>query len=419
VFKRRKQAIHARRLAMIRPAADGVTPRCRLFGLCGGCSLQELSLEGQRRAKHAMVLRDVAPGDDVRVHTPRGAGEGYGYRNKVELSFGVSRYLSEADHAEGLPIDGRFLGFHAPGRFDRVVDAERCELLPEGANKALSVVRAHALTDDAPPPYDVRSHEGYWRHLVLRHAVADDSLLIVLVTAPGDHTVTRALADALMAADLGTTKLVGIAHAVRDAVSDVARGEIVQTWGTPELSERLGDIAFRISPWAFFQTSTRGAEVLYDTVGEAVGEGGTLLDLYAGTGTIGLYLAHRHDGVLGVELVPEAVADAVANAERHGIANARYLAAKVEDVLDEVEGAPSPRRVVVDPPRPGLHPSVARTLARLDADVLVYVACKPSSLGRDKEILAEGGWRMTDLWTVDLFPQTGHVEAVARFVKDP
>lgn len=418
VFKRKKGALHARRTAMIRPPASYTTPPCPIFGLCGGCVLQEMSLEAQRAAKHARVVHDVL-GDavgDVQVHAPRGADAAYGYRNKVELSFGVKRYLSEADQAAGLPHGGRFLGFHAPGRFDRVVDAERCELVSDALNAVLAVVRSATLHADASPLYDPHRHAGGWRHLILRQGMATGQILVGLITTSEvPEAEVDALATAIHAAELPDgCRVVGVRWEVHDGVADVARGDHARTWGDDHLEERLGGVTYRLSMRAFFQTSTAGAQVLYDTVGDAVGAGGTLLDLYCGTGAIGLHLADRVDRVVGFEEVPEAVHDARANAAAHGL-DATYQAVKVEDALAEIAAIPGPRRLVVDPPRVGLHPKAAAAMAEADADVLVYVACHPPSLGRDREILEAGGWVLTDLWTVDLFPQTGHVEAIARF----
>ena len=187
-------------------------------------------------------------------------------------------------------------------------------------------------------------------------------------------------------------------------------------WVAWEDAEDLLGVRFDLSRESFFQTSTEGAEVLYRTVGEAVGEAReTLLDLYCGTGSIGLVLADRARRILGVEEVEAAVADARKNAERAGV-EAKYVASKLEDALDVLEGLDDVV-AVVDPPRVGLHPKVAKRLAAFSCDTLVYVACKPGSLGRDAAILCEGGWTLTDLWPVDLFPQTGHCEVVGRFVR--
>lgn len=417
-FHRKQGVLHARRTALVSPPPEAATPRCAVFGLCGGCTLQELALDAQRRAKQALAVAAVqAAGPIPTVHAVRGAPDGYGYRNKVELSFGPRRYLSEADHAAGLPLDGRFLGFHAPGRFDRVVDATRCELVGDAANALIGTVRAHTLHDGAAPPYDVHTHAGGWRHLLVREGQATGELLVALfTTSEVSEPEVEAVATALLATPLPDARLVGVLWLVNDGVADVARGEVRAVWGSPTFQERLGAVTYQLGWRAFFQTSTEAATVLYDTIGEALGTGGTLVDLYCGAGSIGLYLASGFDQVVGIEEVPEAVEDARANAAANNIP-ATFHVGRVEDALDTLATIDAPRRLVVDPPRAGLHPKVAQALANAPGEVLVYVACHPASLGRDRIVLETGRWVLDALWTVDLFPQTGHVEAVARFVR--
>jgi 23S rRNA (uracil1939-C5)-methyltransferase len=426
---RKKGTWIARRTALVRPAAEGVQPPCRVFGVCGGCVLQELSLPAQRRAKHRAALADVASGlglstealgEGVVVHPVRGDEGAYHYRNKVELSFGPRRFLAEADHRAGAPIEGRWLGFHAPGRFDRVADTDRCWLITEAANVLLGVLRREVLEGSDTPLWDARAHTGVWRHALLREGMATGEHLVGLTTtSKADPDEVARVARALRGAPLPDGhRVVGVVHRLNDGVADVAHGETCATWGRAALTERLGGIAFHLSPDAFFQTSTAGAEILYATVAEALGRRvGTLLDLYCGIGSIGLVLADRADRIIGVEEVEVAVQDARENARRAGVA-ATYHAARLEDALDVLEADLDDPVAIVDPPRAGLHPRVARRLARLPGDTLVYVACKPASLGRDAAILAEGGWRLEALWTVDLFPQTGHIEMVGRFVRD-
>jgi 23S rRNA (uracil1939-C5)-methyltransferase len=413
ILGRTKKGFDARRIATIRPPPDAVAPRCAVFGLCGGCTLQELPLARQRALKVEAALRSL--GGAPVVHPLRGVPEGFGHRNKIELSFGTRRYVSEEDRRAGAPLEGRFLGFHAPGRFDRVVDAERCELVPEAMNHALRVVRSRVLREDSPPTWNARIHEGFWRHLVLRSSEDTGEVLAVLVTAPGDRAPVADLAEALRAHP--EARVTGVAWAVNPGVADVARGEIVETWGAEALVDRIDGRPFRVGPWSFFQTTTTGAALLYRTVGEALGRGGTLLDLYCGTGTVGLVLADGFDRVVGVEENPHAVADARANAAALGV-DATYVAGRTEDALHVLDTTPSPRRIVVDPPRVGLHPAAARALAGAHADVLVYVACHPASLGRDRAALEAGGWRLEAVWPLDLFPQTAHLEVVARFVRE-
>jgi 23S rRNA (uracil1939-C5)-methyltransferase len=403
----------ARRTAMIRPPPAWVIPKCAQFALCGGCALQDLALDAQREAKLALALAEVEQGygplDAVRVHGVRGAPEAYGYRNKVELAFGPRRYLREEEHAAGLPTAGRFLGFHAPGRFDRIVDAPRCELVREAANAVIAAVRAVLERDRSPPPYDPLDHSGFWRHLVLREGA--DGLVAILFTAesPDGQVWAEQVAEAV------DPLTIGFQWRVNPGVADVARGELRLQRGRTTVEERIGPVVLRLSPTAFFQTNTAGARILYDTVGEALGTGGVLVDLYCGVGAIGLVLADRFDRVLGIEENADAVDDARANAAANQIA-AEFLAGRVEDLLPQWSGQLGVH-LVVDPPRAGLHPKVAEAVARGAWASLAYVACNPASLGRDGAILRAGGYRLTDLWAVDLFPQTGHIELVGRFVR--
>ena len=415
---RAKGVWEARRETLIRPPPDYAVPPCASFGTCGGCVFQELTPEAQRALKSNAAIAAVMAGltGTAPIRGFVAGSSSYGYRNRVELGFAPRRWLSAEDKARGLEIPGRWLGFHAPGRFDRVVDVERCWLAGEATNAVVAAVRSVALLADAPPPWDAKDHTGFWRQVLIRESDAGD-VFVALFTATGDGEWPARVAEAVQGASLGAKRLVGFDWYVNDGVADVARGTLARRWGAERFTERLGGLTFSLSPMAFFQTSTGGARVLYDVVGEALGTGGTLLDLYCGAGSIGLYHASRFERVVGVEEVVEAVADAAMNAANNGIGHATFRAAKVEDalpVLDEVVGR---RSIVVDPPRAGLHPKVAKALAGASADVLVYVACHAGSLGRDAPVLVAGGWRLDALWTVDLFPQTHHLEVVARFVR--
>jgi 23S rRNA (uracil1939-C5)-methyltransferase len=410
VTARKRGIVHGRRLATVAAPPDAVAPRCAVFGVCGGCSLQELPLGTQRAHKQAAALREIGDGigPDVRLHPVRGTDAAYAYRNKLELSFGPRRWLTEAEQAAGADAEGVFLGFHAPGRFDRVVDLERCELGSERMNAVVSTVRAHLAAAGSPPPWDPRRHAGWWRHLLLREHGGE--LLVALFTGTDEHgeRVER------LRAELGALAT-SFRWLVNGEVADVARGRLVRSWGPEQLLQPLGGAVFAVGPTSFFQTNTEATAVLYDAVGEAAGRGPRLLDLYCGSGTIGQTLRERFGSVLGIEENAEAVEDARANAVRNGVV-AEYHAGRVEALLDRVGCGPDDV-IVVDPPRAGLHPRVAAHLARAPAGVLVYVACNPGSLRVDGAALRAGGWRCTDLWTVDLFPQTGHVEVVTRWVR--
>lgn len=407
-FARRHGVVHARRVGCVEAPPGAVVPRCAVFGSCGGCVLQELDLPAQRAARHDLVLRTIGDLDGVRVHPPVGADLAYGYRNRVELTYGTDRWLDPAALAAGAPRGGRFLGFHPAGRFDRVVDVRRCELVPEGLNEVLAAARIH-LETSALPPWNPRAQSGFWRHLLLRISV-DGARLAAVYTAPPQGSEADAEVEALAAALPSGT---GLAWFVSDRPSDAALGVLRALVRPPgAIEERVGRLALRLQPTSFFQTSTAGAEILYATVAALAGSGDRLLDLFCGVGPIGLWLAPSFREVVGVEAWPAAVADAVQNARRNGIENIVFHGGPVEDRLASLAADVA----VVDPPRAGLHPRAVAALAALGLSRLVYVACHPPSLARDRRVLEAGGLAMTDLCTVDLFPQTGHVEGVARFV---
>lgn len=395
------------RTAMIRPGADGIEAPCPQFGLCGGCTLQELPLERQRHHKglRARVEVGEAPWEPL-----RGSSLAYGYRNKMEFSFGSQRYLSAEAMAAGDPIDGRFLGLHAPGRFDRIVDAPTCGLLSERGNRVLAIVRAWMHAEDLDC-WNPRQNSGFLRHLLLREG---DALLVGLfTTSESEHTAAvERLFDAL------ADEVASCLWFHNDAIADVAQGQVALQRGPEMLPITLLGKRFELAPLAFFQTSTTGAEVLMNTIGEALGTGHrVLLDLYCGTGAIGICLADHAEQVVGIEVVEAAVQNAQRNAEANGV-QARYRVGTVESALEELAGGQGVA-AIVDPPRVGLHPKVAAVLATAPLDVLIYVACNAASLGRDRVVLEQGHWVLERCWAVDLFPQTGHLEVVARFVRKP
>ncbi len=397
------------------PAPDGVTPRCAQHETCGGCTLQHAPLARQRAAKAAMLSELLAPlgGNDHGLEGVPGH-DGFGYRNKVELTFGTQRYLRADELNTDVPRSGRFLGMHAAGRFDRIADAPRCELASDAMNTVVARVRDDVLTGPWTL-WDAHAHTGTFRHLVLREGA--EGVLAAIHTSHADPELERWLRE--RAPQWGA---VGVQWWVNERVADAALGHLeAQLHGLATVTQRLGAARFRLSASAFFQVNDAGAQLLVERVGDALAidradsRDDVLLDLYCGAGALGLALADRVGRVIGVELNEHAVADARVNAAENGV-DATYHAGACEHVVPTL-ALPRAPAVIVDPPRVGLHPDALRFLGGLDARVLVYVACKPSSLLRDGLALAQAGWRCTDRWAVDLFPQTGHAEVVARFTR--
>jgi 23S rRNA (uracil1939-C5)-methyltransferase len=395
----------------LRPAPDEISAPCPAFPLCGGCQWQSMPLHRQREEKLAMLRALLAPLSSA-PGAMRGAEAGLGYRSKMEFSFGTQRYLTDAEMAESVSREGRFLGLHAPGHFARLIDRDACLLMSPSMNQLFARIRADVLAS----PWEMwnpKDHLGVWRHLVLREGRSGLVATLHVAEAPEAllEWMEARVPDWLAAGASGLRLLLG------QAAADAVGGTVLRSWGECLIRERLGAVEYQLDPDAFFQVNREGAELLCALVGELAGEGPLLLDLYCGTGALGLYLGAAFQRVIGVELHAGAVESARENAQRNGI-HAEFHCGKVEAVFPTLT-LESPMVVIVDPPRAGLHPDALRFVAGLPADRIVYVACKPSSLLRDGQFLKSMGWVLDHWEAVDLFPQTGHVEVAARFVRAP
>lgn len=389
------------------PAPDEISAPCPAFGLCGGCQWQTFPLERQREEKLGALRRLLAPlgAEDGGITGPP---DGYGWRSKMEFSFGRLRYLSAEEQAAGADRHGRFLGLHAAKFFDRIVDLEQCPLMSPGMNQVYAAMRKDLLAS----PWDLyepREHTGFWRYLVLREGHTGR------VATLHSTSATPEVEAWLEERNPGwrTAGITGLRWLVGDAHADAVGGRVQRQWGDVEIGERLGGRYFQLTADAFFQVNKAGAEALVEVIRQAAGTGEVLLDLYCGTGALGLALSDQFRRVIGVELFEPSVQAARENAERNGV-KAEYHCGPVEKVVGGLE-LPEEPVVIVDPPRAGLHKDAVAFLGGLKAKRLVYVACKASSLLRDALMLRAHGWVLKTWQAIDMFPQTSHVEVVALF----
>ncbi|MGM0786478.1 MAG: 23S rRNA (uracil(1939)-C(5))-methyltransferase RlmD [Thermodesulfobacteriota bacterium] len=416
IVKKKKNYAEARTLSVISPSADRVEPQCGYAGWCGGCKWQFLAYARQLEYKRSHVqeaLEHIGGLGGIRVHPVVPSERIFGYRNKMEFSFSDRRWLLPEELGDpDIPRDFA-LGLHVPGTFDKILDIDACLLQPEKGNRILNDSRDF-IKSSGLPPYGLRSHEGFWRFLMLRHSVAEDRWLVNVVTSSRDDRTLKSLADYLTAAH---KDIAGVVNNVTASKAAVAAGEYeVPVAGRMVLAERLGGFEFEVSANSFFQTNTRQAEKLYDTVRRYAGlEGGeTVVDLYTGTGTIPVWLAKDAGEVIGLELVEAAVADAEKNCRRNGIENCRFISGDIRKSISGIEKRPEV--MVIDPPRAGMHKDVVKAVTGLAPERIVYVSCNPSTLARDISMLAEQ-YRVEEVQPVDMFPHTFHIEAVARLVK--
>jgi 23S rRNA (uracil1939-C5)-methyltransferase len=390
--------------AVDRPSQDRVEPPCPYFGHCGGCRLQHVSYTAQLALKEKQVrdcLERLGGVDAVEIRPILPAPEAFGYRNKME--FTVAR-------AEGATI----LGLHQAERYDVVLDIERCLLQSETMNRLLATLRTEARVRGLSV-YDQEAGQGLLRFATLREGRRTGEAMVNIVASAPDVERLGPVAQALQAAVPATTSVVLNVNAKKANVAVGTEEHLLL--GRDHIRESLGGLTFEVSAGSFFQTNTVQAERLFGVVETAAELGGneTVLDLYSGTGAISLLLARRSRHVYGIEVSVEAVEDAVRNARANGIENCTFLAGEVRHVLPElVRDGVRASVVVADPPRAGFHPKALAAVAALAPERIVYVSCNPATLARDVGDLVPRGYRLEWAQPVDMFPQTPHIEAVAR-----
>jgi 23S rRNA (uracil-5-)-methyltransferase RumA len=385
------------------------TPRCRHFGSCGGCSHQDKSYDAQLALKRARVEALLAP-LSIRVDEVLGSPEIWYYRNKMEFSFG-----DVYPPVPGGPV--LKLGLKPKGRWYEILDLQECFLLSPETPALLRAVRAWAAEHQLLP-YNSKRHTGLLRHLVVREAKNTGERMVLLVTSPG-QIPTDSFVAAVRSAYPATTVMWGVNGKVSDtAISDqlgplFGPGFIVET-----LKFGRDEIRYRVSPQAFFQTNTKGAERLYGLLRSWTTELApqAALDLYCGGGGIALSLSGVVKKVYGAELNASAIADAKANAALNGITNAEFFSGSVETLLPSLLPL-APELAVVDPPRAGLHPSAVGPLLESGPKALLYVSCNAEALARDLAKLAPR-YQVKRVAVVDLFPHTEHVETVVQLARN-
>jgi 23S rRNA (uracil1939-C5)-methyltransferase len=393
VTKKKRRFAEATAVELLEPADDRVPDRCVHEGEpCPGAPWQGLPYESQLDHKQEQVgdaLARIGGLEGFELERIVPAVEEWRYRNKLEYSFG---------DADGEPT----LGFHARGRWDRIVGVDDCLLASEAGNAARNEVRDWARRE-AITAYDRRAREGVLRNLVVREGRRTGQIQTRLVTSPARFAKPPVDLHTVIEGDSGGTE--GPTGAL----------------GEERLREKICGLELDISHGAFFQTNTEMAERLYGVAAEFAALSGSerLFDLYCGIGTIGLTMAGRAGEVWGLEIVPEAIADAERNAKLNGIENARFVAGSARTgVRPLVERAGRPDVVVIDPPRAGLSQKIVRRVIECDAKRIVYVSCNPTTLAPNASQLTEAGYTLRRVRPVDMFPQTPHIECVALLEKE-
>ena len=393
---------------------DRVEPFCEHFGICGGCKLQHIDYQAQIKHKDQIVYDALTRIGKVKVgeFLPiLGAEDTQYYRNKLEFAFSNRRWITDEMMLAGAPKEHNVLGFHRPGSFDKIVHINHCFLMRDPMNE-IRLYMHEVATEQNLEYFDMKTGKGYLRNVMIRISTLGQ-ILVVMQFFYEDEAKRKAYLDAIKTRFPDITSL---QFCINGTGNDSLYGKKIDTYyGKGYIEEDLGDVRFRIGPQSFFQTSTKQAVNLFDTVVEFADFQGTenVYDLYTGVGSIGLYVAKKCKQVVGIEEIEDAIKDAKENATRNNIKNTVFYAGDVKNILTDEFAAKhgKPDILITDPPRAGMHEQVVAMLLKLEAPRIVYVSCNPATQGRDLQGLS-AKYDVVKSRAVDMFPYTHHIENV-------
>ena len=389
---------------------------CGIFPDCGGCTYQTMGYDAQLDMKYTQVQKLLSPvleeygkldASEIRnvFCGITGSPDITGYRNKMEYTFG--------DAYKDGPLT---LGLHKKGSGYDILTAGDCAIVHDDINKIVNCVLDYC-TETQLPYFHKITHIGFWRHLLVRRAVSTGEIIVAIVTTTQEDHDLGELAKRILELPL-EGKIAGILHMENDSVADVVKSDKTEIlFGQDYFYEKLLGLSFKITPFSFFQTNTKGAEILYTAAREMIGDidNATVFDLYSGTGTIAQVISPSAGKVIGIEIIEEAVLAARENAKLNGINNCEFYAGDVLKMLDEIEVRPD--FIILDPPREGIHPKALKKIIDYGVERIVYISCKPTSLAKDLEMLLGNGYKVEKIKCVDMFPNTVHVETVVLLSK--
>lgn len=415
VIKKKKGVMFGVAQTMRQESPDRVQPFCDHFGVCGGCKWQNLAYPAQLRHKEQMVvdaLRHLGKVEAAQMDPILGAEQIQYYRNKLEFGCANRKWMSRDEIASGVDMFQDVVGFHRPGVYDKILPIDHCWLQAEPSNTLRNGI-AGLAREMGLPFFDMRENTGLLRQLLIRTSSLSQTM-VILAFHQDQQELIHPFMDAVVAKFPEITTLV---YCINPKLNEFLLDLEMRTWHGPgHIQEKLGEVRFIIGPKSFFQTNTRQAELLYDTVAEFAQLQGheNVYDLYTGIGSIALYVAARCQQVVGIEEIAPAIDDARTNAELNGIHNAVFYAGDVKNILTPEFAARhgKPDLLITDPPRAGMHPDVVKMLIQLQAPRIVYVSCNPATQARDLQGLSEH-YRLLRVRPVDMFPHTSHIESVA------
>ena len=415
VFKRRKKFWEAKIEKIIKKSRYRIKPKCTHFGTCGGCKWQNMNYEAQLEFKQNQVLDNFSKIGGVTIEKFNdilGSDKIYNYRNKMEFTFSNKRWLKEDEikNDENI-IDKNALGFHVPGMFDKVIDLKKCFLQENPSNKIRNSVKEFALENNLSF-FDIRNQKGFLRNLMIRNTNIGELMVLVQFYYEDKKKI-----DLLMNFIKKSFKeITSLMYTVNEKANNTIYDQkIICFYGRKYITEKIGDLSFKIGPKSFFQTNSDQAEVLYKSAKKLadITKNDTVYDLYTGTGTIAQFIASNANKVIGIDSVPEAIEAANLSAIDNNISNCLFFAGDMKNMFSDnfIQKNGKPDIIITDPPRDGMHKKVIEQLLKIMCRRIVYISCNPATQARDIALLKEK-YEISNMQTVDMFPHTHHVENI-------
>jgi len=417
IYKSKKNYALGKAVKIIKESEKRIKPRCKYFGLCGGCKWQNMIYSEQLKYKRDAIydsIERIGKIDSPNVDDPVPSDDIYYFRNKMEYSFSDKRWLTQEEIGIENKTNNFALGLHIPERYDKVLDIDECYLQSEKSVKVLNFTRSFAIRNNLSP-YSTKTQKGYLRNLVIRESKNTNDFMVNLVTFDNNEEILKKYCEELLNEfDFITT----IVNNITSKKSQVAVGEHEKVYyGSGKIIEKLGDYTFSISANSFFQTNTKGTEKLYNVVKSFLTNKkiDLLWDLYCGAGTISIYVSKYCNNILGFELVPSAIYDAEINVKLNNINNCKFISGDLKNSILEFSKY-KPDVVIMDPPRSGVHKDVIEVLLSINPEQIIYVSCNPQTQARDIELLSKN-YNIMNIQPVDMFPHTMHIENIINLIR--
>ena len=419
IKKKKSNYADADLIEIIEKSKDRIEPQCKHFGVCGGCKIQNYDYQKQIDFKSLTVrdaLKKIGGLEDLNIPEALHSEELYYYRNKMEYSFSTDEWVENINSAEKSNFA---LGLHVPGFHSKILNISECWLQSKLSSDVLNFTRDFFKSKNISI-YTTRTHEGFLRFLIIRQCKNTDDVMVNIVTYEYDENLIKSYTSELLNLFPEITTVV---NSFSQKKAQVAFGESsINTFGRGYIFEELkngGNIyKFKISPNSFFQTNTIQAEKLYSIADGflELNKSDKILDLYCGAGSITLFVSHKVNKICGVEIIPDAIENAIENAELNNVRNSEFILSDIKDYTETIirnHEYIDYNKVILDPPRSGLHPEICNILSESNFEKICYISCNPVTQARDLKIICgKGNYRIENIQPVDMFPQTYHIENV-------